>query len=207
MTTSSASERFWWRARRARRSTASASNSDRRWPLDSMALQQSAADVRIDGLGLDAKPPGDLGGCEEPIHIDTINVDRSPASASRIRQPCKLITTIDPHQEGLEGVVAFATEIAEPDRDGGSLRYRGVDVEELVGAVPFERVWGLLVDDRPELSAGARRAGATTAADARPARRPAGGDREPGAALGSGAAGRPDDRRCARAARAGRARR
>jgi citrate synthase len=47
---------------------------------------------------------------------------------------------------GLEGVVAFATTIAEPDRDGGALRYRGVDVEELVGAVPFERVWGLLVD-------------------------------------------------------------
>jgi len=51
---------------------------------------------------------------------------------------------------GLEGVVAFETQIAEPDRDGGALRYRGVDVEELVGAVPFERVWGLLVDDRPE---------------------------------------------------------
>jgi citrate synthase len=49
-------------------------------------------------------------------------------------------------QSGLEGVVAFATEIAEPDRDGGSLRYRGVDIEELVGTVPFEQVWGLLVD-------------------------------------------------------------
>jgi citrate synthase len=49
-------------------------------------------------------------------------------------------------QSGLEGVVAFATEIAEPDRDGGALRYRGVDIEELVGSVPFERVWGLLVD-------------------------------------------------------------
>ena len=49
-------------------------------------------------------------------------------------------------QSGLEGVVAFATEIAEPDREGGSLRYRGVDIEELVGAVPFEQVWGLLVD-------------------------------------------------------------
>jgi citrate synthase len=47
---------------------------------------------------------------------------------------------------GLEGVVAFATEIAEPDREGGALRYRGVDVEELVGRVPFEQVWGLLVD-------------------------------------------------------------
>ena len=52
----------------------------------------------------------------------------------------------DEVQSGLEGVVAFATEIAEPDRDGGSLRYRGVDVEELVGRVPFEQVWGLLVD-------------------------------------------------------------
>ena len=50
-------------------------------------------------------------------------------------------------QSGLEGVVAFATQIAEPDRDGGALRYRGVDIEELVGAVPYERVWGLLVDD------------------------------------------------------------
>src|SRR3990170_4602148 len=49
-------------------------------------------------------------------------------------------------QSGLEGVVAFATEIAEPDREGGSLRYRGVDIEELVGKVPFEQVWGLLVD-------------------------------------------------------------
>ncbi len=51
---------------------------------------------------------------------------------------------------GLEGVVAFETEIAEPDRDGGALRYRGVDIEDLVGIVPFEKVWGLLVDDEPE---------------------------------------------------------
>ncbi|MFN0155212.1 MAG: citrate synthase 2 [Gaiella sp.] len=51
---------------------------------------------------------------------------------------------------GLEGVVAFETEIAEPDRDGGALRYRGVDIEELVGARPFEHVWGLLVDGEPE---------------------------------------------------------
>ncbi len=49
-------------------------------------------------------------------------------------------------QSGLEGVVAFATEIAEPDRDGGALRYRGIDIEDLVGVVPFEKVWGLLVD-------------------------------------------------------------
>ena len=51
-------------------------------------------------------------------------------------------------QSGLEGVVAFATQIAEPDRDGGALRYRGVDIEELVGTVAFEQVWGLLVDGR-----------------------------------------------------------
>lgn len=47
---------------------------------------------------------------------------------------------------GLEGVVAFETQIAEPDRDGGALRYRGVDIEELVGRVSFGNVWGLLVD-------------------------------------------------------------
>jgi len=48
---------------------------------------------------------------------------------------------------GLEGVVAVETEIMEPDRDGGMLRYRGVDVEPLIGKVPYENVWGLLVDD------------------------------------------------------------
>jgi citrate synthase len=48
---------------------------------------------------------------------------------------------------GLEGVIAVETEIAEPDREGGSLRYRGVDIEELVGHYPYEQVWGLLVDD------------------------------------------------------------
>ncbi|MGZ4631019.1 MAG: citrate synthase 2 [Actinomycetes bacterium] len=48
---------------------------------------------------------------------------------------------------GLEGVVAFETTIAEPDRDGGSLRYRGVDIEDLVGNVSFGNVWGLLVDN------------------------------------------------------------
>ena len=48
---------------------------------------------------------------------------------------------------GLEGVVAFETEIAEPDKDGGSLRYRGIDIEDLVGRYAFENVWGLLVDE------------------------------------------------------------
>jgi len=48
---------------------------------------------------------------------------------------------------GLEGVIAFESEIAEPDKDGGTLRYRGVDIEERVGRYPFENVWGLLVDE------------------------------------------------------------
>lgn len=47
---------------------------------------------------------------------------------------------------GLEGVVAFETEIAEPDKEGGALRYRGVDIEDLVGRVSYGNVWGLLVD-------------------------------------------------------------
>jgi citrate synthase len=47
---------------------------------------------------------------------------------------------------GLEGVIAFETEIAEPDREGSALRYRGVDIEDLVGRVSFGNVWGLLVD-------------------------------------------------------------
>jgi len=54
-------------------------------------------------------------------------------------------TDVEVH-EGLEGVIAFRTEIAEPDKEGSALRYRGVDIEQLVGRVPFEKVWGLLVD-------------------------------------------------------------
>jgi citrate synthase len=53
---------------------------------------------------------------------------------------------VNDFKPGLEGVVAFETEIAEPDREGGALRYRGVDIEELVGSYHFEQVWGLLVD-------------------------------------------------------------
>lgn len=49
---------------------------------------------------------------------------------------------------GLEGVVAFETEIAEPDREGSALRYRGVDIEDLIGQVSFGNVWALLVDGR-----------------------------------------------------------
>jgi citrate synthase len=52
-------------------------------------------------------------------------------------------------RSGLEGHVAFRTEIAEPDKDGGALRYRGVDIEDLVGRhVTFGNIWALLVDGR-----------------------------------------------------------
>src|SRR5256885_16036684 len=51
---------------------------------------------------------------------------------------------------GLEGVVAFETEIAEPDKEGSALRYRGVDIEELAGTLPFEQVWGLVVNESPQ---------------------------------------------------------
>jgi citrate synthase len=49
---------------------------------------------------------------------------------------------------GLEGVVAFETDIAEPDKEGSALRYRGVDIEDLVGRIAFGNVWGLLVDGK-----------------------------------------------------------
>jgi citrate synthase len=56
--------------------------------------------------------------------------------------------TVDDFRPGLEGVVAFETEIAEPDRKGGSLRYRGVDIEDLIGRISFGNVWALLADGK-----------------------------------------------------------
>src|SRR5205814_8248115 len=44
----------------------------------------------------------------------------------------------------------FEMGIAEPARDGAKLRYRGVEIEDLVGHVSFEKVWGLLVDESLE---------------------------------------------------------
>jgi citrate synthase len=69
-----------------------------------------------------------------------MNEFRPPVAGNPTRRPPADVTS------GLEGVIAFDTRIAEPDREGGALRYRGIDIEELVGAVPFEHVWGLLVD-------------------------------------------------------------
>jgi citrate synthase len=71
-------------------------------------------------------------------HIDWINID---VNIDHIH--VEYMLTVNP---GLAGVVAFDTEIAEPDRAGGSLRYRGVDIRELAGRVSFADVWGLLAD-------------------------------------------------------------
>jgi citrate synthase len=54
----------------------------------------------------------------------------------------------DAFKPGLEGVIAFESEIAEPDKEGSALRYRGVDIEDLVGQISFGNVWGLLVDGK-----------------------------------------------------------
>ena len=51
-------------------------------------------------------------------------VRRHPGRGSRMSDPRTEV------QPGLEGVVAFETEIAEPDKEGGALRYRGVDIED-----------------------------------------------------------------------------
>ena len=48
---------------------------------------------------------------------------------------------------GLEGVVAFETEIAEPDKEGGALRYRGRRHRGPRRPGLLRRRWGLLVDD------------------------------------------------------------
>jgi len=58
------------------------------------------------------------------------------------------ISMSDDFKPGLEGVIAFESTIAEPDKEGSALRYRGVDIEDLVGRVSFGNVWGLLVDDQ-----------------------------------------------------------
>jgi citrate synthase len=72
----------------------------------------------------------------------SIAADSAPKAAYRNGIPHDFIP-------GLAGVRAFTTEIAEPDRDGGALRYRGVNVEDLVAEnVEFGDVWALLVDGK-----------------------------------------------------------
>src|SRR5215468_10287104 len=71
----------------------------------------------------------------------------APESGRRRSSQTRGETQMSDFKPGLEGVIAFETEIAEPDREGGALRYRGVDIEDLVGQVSYGHVWGLLVDN------------------------------------------------------------
>ncbi len=48
---------------------------------------------------------------------------------------------------GFNPQAGVSIAIAEPDKEGSALRYRGVDIDDLVGRVTFGNVWGLLVDD------------------------------------------------------------
>lgn len=50
---------------------------------------------------------------------------------------------------GFEGATAFTTSICRPSGEGDELRYRGVDISELVGVRPYDDVWRLLVDGDP----------------------------------------------------------
>lgn len=71
-----------------------------------------------------------------------------PAAPTDGTPPAPATAGTDPgFRPGLEGVIAFESEIAEPDKEGGALRYRGVDIRDLVGRVSFGQVWGLLVDN------------------------------------------------------------
>src|SRR5499427_6347700 len=72
----------------------------------------------------------------------------APESGRRRSSQTRGETQMSDFKPGLEGVIAFETEIAEPDREGGSLRYRGVDIEDLIGRVSFGNVWALLVDEK-----------------------------------------------------------
>src|SRR5262249_5765300 len=81
-----------------------------------------------------------------PTSVASVQVRRRVHNVSAL--PVRVHSSpMNEFKPGLEGVVAVETEIAEPDKEGGVLRYRGVDIEELVGNVPYERVWGLLVDN------------------------------------------------------------
>src|ERR671933_777808 len=71
--------------------------------------------------------------------------DESLTCSCDVGSPGGVVSDFKP---GLEGVIAFETEIAEPDKAGGALRYRGVDIEDLIGQVSFGNVWALLVDGR-----------------------------------------------------------
>jgi citrate synthase len=84
----------------------------------------------------------------EEMHGVVQHIESAPTVSSVSDASNPLVEPDDGFRPGLEGVVAFRTEIAEPDRDGGALRYRGVNIEDLVGKATFGNVWALLVDGR-----------------------------------------------------------
>ena len=73
-------------------------------------------------------PTTTLGAAAEPVATRTDRAEGDPVSETHSVPPPP-----PGFKSGLEGHVAFRTEIAEPDKDGGSLRYRGVDIEDLAG--------------------------------------------------------------------------
>ena len=87
---------------------------------------------------------------------------------------------------GLDGVVAFTTEIAEPDKDGGALRYRGVDIEDLVGRQSPSATPGLCWWTVSSARAAAGRAVPAPDPQRRRPRRRAGRPGDAGADLGRG---------------------
>ena len=122
-------------------------------PAAPVARAAHALGARRPRRGPDVRrPPSARGsGSARRTRAAPASIDRSPAAAAGAIAPHGLrqrrqgppaspragreeqrMTEV---QSGLEGVVAFETEIAEPDRDGGALRYRGVDIEDLAGRV------------------------------------------------------------------------
>ena len=82
-----------------------------------------------------------------PVLVETTPARGAELPTELLRSFPEELTVSDDFKPGLEGVIAFESEIAEPDKEGSALRYRGVDIEDLVGRVSFGNVWGLLVDD------------------------------------------------------------
>ena len=66
---------------------------------------------------------------KEALEAAGVKVGKTPSETAALAR--KILQ--NPVTGGLEGVVAFTSDIAEPDKDGGALRYRGVDIEDLVG--------------------------------------------------------------------------
>ena len=84
----------------------------------------------------------------EPQRLDAKERDTHDVRNHRTRtQRCYDDRTAPDSSPAWKASSRSTPAIAEPDKDGGSLRYRGVDIDDLVGRVGFDDVWALLVDD------------------------------------------------------------